>query len=716
MEYQGKYIQKRNGGIVPFQAERIAAAITKAIIACNGSDFDRVNTLTASVVEKLNTEFQSRIEGLTPLRACKKIHNVEEVQDHVIKTLIKNGHDEVGLAYIKYRLDHASTRFGHALIKASVEEFDAYLNKCDWQINENASMGYSVQGLNNYIAEKATKIFWLSKYSPKISEAHDRGELHIHDLGFLGNYCCGWDLKDLLLKGFNGVPYKVESGPASHFLSATMQLVNFLYTMQGESAGAQAVSNFDTLLAPFIKHDNLTYKEVKKIVKLFIFNLNVSTRVGFQTPFTNITLDVFCPKNMANEAVVIGGQLQDTTYGEYQHEMDMLNQAFAEVMMQGDIKGRIFSYPIPTYNASKEWDWDAEQLQWPFKMAAKYGIPYFSNFINSDMDPEDARSMCCRLRLDNTELLKRGGGLFGSNPLTGSIGVVTLSLALAAYEAKTKENFLQRISDLIMLASESLETKRKFLERFFEQGLYPYCKVYLAGVKERTGQYLANHFSTIGLLGMHEALLNLGIEGGITSAEGNAFAEEVLIFMRDNIQQRQIATGNLYNLEATPAESTCYRLALKARKVAPDIITSGKDEPYFTNSSQLPVGFTDDIFQALSMQDNLQTKYTGGTVMHGFVGERIEDWRHAKLIVQRAFTIFRLPYFNLTPTFSICPEHGYLAGEHFNCPHCGAASEVWSRVTGFYRPVQQFNPGKCEEFGDRNPYNVNRPFGITKAA
>jgi len=703
-EYLGKYIKKRHGGIVPFDDQKIFNAIKRAVVACDGSDFEKVEVLTGKVVEAMNDEFLARTEKM---EAREALHQVEDIQDLVVKALIKGGHDQVGLAYVKHRLKRAEAREGRALVKASVENISAYVGDVDWQVRENANMGYSVQGLNIHIAEEAIKSFWLHQFSDGVEKAHVRGDFHIHDMGFLGNYCCGWDLKELLLKGFNGVEFKVAAGPAKHFDTALLQLTNFLYTMQGESAGAQAVSNFDTLLAPFIRFDNLGYKEVKRAMQQFIFNMNVPTRVGFQTPFTNITLDLFCPKNMSQEAVVVNGEFQDTCYGDYQNEMDMINKAFCEVMMSGDAEGRIFSYPIPTFNVSKDWDWDAPQLEWPFAMASKYGIPYFSNFINSDMNPEDSRSMCCRLRLDNTELLKRGGGLFGANPLTGSIGVVTLNLPLAAHEAKDWKGFLTRVAELIDLASESLELKRKILEGYFEQNLYPYSKVYLSGIKQRTGQYLTNHFSTIGLVGMHEALQNLGIDEGVTGKKGIELAEECLEFMRSNIQAKQVATGNLYNLEATPAESTCYRLAKKALKAAPGVICSGDKEPYFTNSSQIPVDHTRDLFEALSLQDGLQTKYTGGTVLHGFLGECIEDWRVAKELVRRSFTMFKLPYFSLTPTFSICPEHGYISGEHFECPTCGTQTEVWSRVTGFYRPVQAYNPGKAEEYKNRQVFVTN---------
>lgn len=708
-EYIGKYVRKRNGGIVPFNFMAIYNAIVKAVIACGGSDFTLTEALAVRVVESMNSEYKERIKGLSPEKARKEIHGIEEIQNLVITALIKGGHDEVGLAYINYRIRRADTRVGQAMMKQAVETVDAYAEGVDENIKENANMGFSIQGLHIKIAEEATKAFYLSKYPEYIGQFHQRGDFHIHDMGFLGNYCQGHDLKDLLVRGFNGVAFKVSSGPAKHFLVALLQLANFMFTMQGESAGAQAVSSFDTLLAPFVRHDGLTYKEVKGFMQTFIYNMNVSTRVGFQTPFTNITMDVFCPENMAKEAVVIGGEYQDTCYGEYQVEMDMINQAFAEVMMEGDENGRIFSYPIPTYNVTERWDSDEddERLQWPFKMAAKYGIPYFSNFINSDMNPEDVRSMCCRIRLDNTELRSRGGGLFGSNPLTGSIGVVTLNLPLAAYEADDWNGFLSQIAKLIDAASESLEIKRKIIERYFDQGLYPYSRVYLDGVKARTGEYLSNHFSTIGLVGMHEALLNLGIENGIASDEGKKLAVEALAFMRDNIQAKQIATGNLYNLEATPAENTCFRLAKKSRSLHSDIFTAGtKESPYFTNSSNLPVGHTDDVFDALEHQDELQAQYTGGTVFHAFLAEKVEDWRVVKKATIRVFKTKRLPYLSWTPTFSICQEHGYLDGEQWECPTCGAKTEVWSRVTGFYRPVQQYNDGKVAEFHDRNEYNL----------
>jgi len=546
---------------------------------------------------------------------------------------------------------------------------DSYLTQEDWRVNENANMGYSLQGLNNHIAANITSNYWLHKIYPTyIAEAHRGGDFHIHDLGMLSVYCCGWDLRDLLLKGFTGAYGKVQSAPAKHFRTALGQVVNFFYTLQGEAAGAQAFASFDTLLAPFIRYDGLGYAEVKQAMQEFVFNMNVPTRVGFQTPFTNITLDLTPPRGLGSEGVIIGGEIREETYSEFQAEMDLFNRAFCEVMMEGDASGRIFSFPIPTYNITRDIDWESERLKPVWEMTAKYGIPYFSNFINSDMDPEDARSMCCRLRLDNRELRRRGGGLFGSNPLTGSIGVVTINLPRAAYLSASMTDFFERISELMRYAYDSLEIKRKQLERFTREGLYPYSRFYLAGVHERSGRFWDNHFSTIGLIGMNEASLNL-LGVGIDSGEGRSLARATLEFMRRQLEGFQEESGHLYNLEATPAEGTSYRLARLDRERFPDIRTSGTEQPYYTNSSQLPVGATDDIFEALRHQDELQTLYTGGTVFHGFLGERLEDWRSARLLVKRISENFHLPYFTISPTFTICPEHGYIAGEHFSCPY-----------------------------------------------
>jgi len=652
------FIRKRDGRLVPFEEEKISSAVVKAVEAVGGTDFTKAADIGRQVCGILGVVYK---DGRVP--------TVENVQDLVEKILIENGHAQTAKTYIIYRKQREGLRETREFMKESVEAIDSYLVQEDWRVNENANMGYSLQGLNNHIAANITSNYWLTKIYPQdVANAHREGDYHIHDLGMLSVYCCGWDLKDLLLKGFTGAYGKVQSAPARHFRTALGQAVNFFYTLQGEAAGAQAFANFDTLLAPYIAFDGLSFIEVKQCIQEFVFNMNVPTRVGFQTPFTNITMDMVVPNNMANEAVILGGELQDTIYSEFQEEMDLLNRAFCEVMMEGDSSGRIFSFPIPTYNITAGFDWEDPRFKPIWEMTARYGIPYFSNFMNSDMDPEDARSMCCRLRLDNRELRRRGGGLFGSNPLTGSIGVVTINLPRAAYITDSMTDFFERIGRLMKLAFESLELKRKQLERFTEEGLYPYSKFYLSGIRERTGRYWDNHFSTIGLIGMNEACLNL-IGTGIDSDEGRALAKATLNFMRKQLAAFQEETGHLYNLEATPAEGTSYRLANRDRNRFPDIITAGTDEPYYTNSTQLPVGTTEDIFSALQHQDDLQTLYTGGTVFHGFLGERLEDWQSARLLVRRIAENFHLPYFTLSPTFTICPEHGYIAGEHFACPH-----------------------------------------------
>jgi len=653
-----QFIRKRDGRLVPFEENKITEAIIKAVSAVGGRDLDKARAISHQVVGILEVFYKD-----------ERIPTVENVQDLVEKCLIENGHAKVAKAYILYRKQHETLRETREFMKKSIEAIDSYLTQEDWRVNENANMGYSLQGLNNHIASNITSNYWLNKIYPSyIADAHIQGDFHIHDLGMLSVYCCGWDLKDLLLKGFAGAYGKVQSAPPRHFRTALGQAVNFFYTLQGEAAGAQAFANFDTLLAPFIRYDKLGYSEVKQAVQEFIFNMNVPTRVGFQTPFTNVTFDMTPPGNMAREAVIIGGMLMDECYGDFQAEMDMFNRAFCEVMMQGDYSGRIFSFPIPTYNITSDLDWDSQRFQPIWEMTAKYGIPYFSNFINSDMDPEDARSMCCRLRLDNRELRRRGGGLFGSNPLTGSIGVVTLNLPRAAYNSKNKDEFFGRIGELMKLAAESLVIKRKQLERFTEDGLYPFSRFYLSDIRSQRGQYWDNHFSTIGLIGMNEACQNL-IEAGIDTADGHALAAETLNFMRKQLEVFQEEAGNLFNLEATPGEGTSFRLANKDRQLFPDIFTAGRGEPYYTNSTHLPVGCTEDIFEALTHQDPLQTLYTGGTVFHGFLGERLEDWRSARILVKRIAENFHLPYFTISPTFTICPVHGYIPGEHFSCPN-----------------------------------------------
>lgn len=586
-----------------------------------------------------------------------------------------------------------------------------YLAQLDWRVKENSNMAFSVQGLNNHIASTVSAHYWLNSiYDSEIRNAHINADMHIHDLQLIGSYCVGWDLKDILIRGFGGVSGKVESKPPKHFSAALGQLVNFFYTLQGESAGAQAVANFDTLLAPFIRHDKLSYKEIKQALQEFVFNMNVPTRVGFQTPFTNVTLDLNPPGILANESVVIGGQLQNTKYKEYQDEMDLFNRAFAEVLIEGDAKGRVFTFPIPTYNITKDFNWDNPTLKPIWEMTAKYGIPYFSNFVNSDMNPDDARSMCCRLRLDNRELRKRGGGLFGANPLTGSIGVVTINLPRIGYLSKTKKEFFDRLGKVMDLAKHSLENKRIILERLTDEGLYPYSRHYLDSVKARFGSYWKNHFSTIGLVGMNESLVNFN-DHSLTDKEGYTLAQEILDWMRSRILSYQEETGNLYNLEATPAEATSFRLAKADKKLYPSIKVANEREysqtntaPYYTNSSHLPVGFTDDLFAALDLQDGLQTKYTGGTVFHSFLGQRVSDADTVKHLVRNISRHYHLPYYTLTPTFSICPQHGYISGEYFTCPQCGMQSEVFSRVVGYLRPIQQWNEGKKSEFKNRLEY------------
>lgn len=675
-------VMKRDGTIVDFDRKKIENAIFKAAKAVGGSDYSIAEKLTDQVIEILEQKFGYSIP------------HVEDIQDIVEKVLIENGHAKTAKAYILYRKQHQDMREFKNLFLDIENTVDQYIGKMDWRVNENSNMSYSLQGLNNHISTAVISKYWLNKIYPKeVAEAHINGDFHLHDLGVLGVYCCGWDLRDLLLNGFTGVEGKVASKPAKHFRSALGQIVNFFYTLQGEAAGAQAFSNFDTYLAPFIYYDKLTYSDVKQALQEFVFNTNVPTRVGFQSPFTNITLDLVPPSTLKDEPVIIGGQIMDRTYKEFQREMDMFNMAFAEVMMEGDAKGRIFSFPIPTYNITKDFDWDSPVVNKIMEMTAKYGLPYFSNFINSDMKPEDARSMCCRLRLDNRELRKRGGGLFGANPLTGSIGVVTINLPRIGYLSKSEDEYFERLARLMDIAKTSLEIKREVLEDLTKKGLYPYSRFYLRDIYARFGEYWKNHFNTIGIVGMHESLLNfMGV--GIDTKEGREFAIKVLDFMRERIIKYQEETGILYNLEATPAEGTSYRLARKDKQMFPDIITSGKDEPFYTNSTQLPVDYTDDIFTALDHQEELQIRYTGGTVLHGFVGEKIDDIEVCKEIVKKIAYNYRIPYYTITPTFSVCPDHGYVAGEHFSCPTCGKECEVYSRVVGYYRPVQCWNKGR----------------------
>jgi ribonucleoside-triphosphate reductase len=694
-------IRKRSGKIVAFEIDKIAAAINKAGEATGEFDGSVAKRLANEVIKKAVAEIH------------RKIPTVEEIQDVVEEVLLTSKYKATAKAYIIYRQKHAEIRELADLQRVNL--VDSYLNNVDWQVKENANMSYSLQGLNNHISSEVCKTYWLNKvYSEDIKQAYLSGDLHLHDLNILSTYCVGWDLQDLLREGFKGAEGKMESRPAKHLKTALGQLVNFFYTLQGESAGAQAISSFDTLMAPFIRTDKLEYKEVKQALQEFMFNMNVPTRVGFQTPFTNVTMDLVCPSTLADEPVIIGGVPQETTYKEYQKEMDMFNEAFAEVVTEGDAKGRVFTFPIPTYNITKDFKWDNPNLDGVWKMTAKYGTPYFSNFVNSDMKPEDARSMCCRLRLDNRELRKRGGGLFGANPLTGSIGVVTINLPRLGYVSKSKKEFYENLTKVMDLAKKSLEMKRKILENMTDQGLYPYSKFYLRAVKARDGKFWSNHFSTIGILGMNEACLNL-LGREIVHSEGKLFAKEVLTFMRDRIKQYQEETGNYYNLEATPAEGTSYRLALKDKEKYPDIMVANEDQfeenktaPYYTNSTHAPVGFTDDMFELLDLQDDLQTQYTGGTVVHLFVGEEITDTAALKSLIKNICENYRLPYFTITPTFSVCPNHGYIAGRVDVCKECGAENEVWSRIVGYIRPIKQWNAGKRAEFDDRQTFKMDK--------
>ena len=693
-----QYIVKRDGRVVSFDEAKITTAIWKAMRSVRDPDEEAAEVLSRQVVATL----EERFIGENP--------TVEEIQDLVEETLIETGWAQTAKAYILYRKKHEDLRE----IRGRLTELplvEDYLNDRDWRIRENSNMTFSLQGLNTHITDKIISRYWLGRiYEDDICEAHESGDLHIHDLGTLGAYCVGWDLRDLLLRGFRGVRGKIESRPAKHFRVALLQMVNFLYTLQGESAGAQALSNVDTYLAPFIRSDGLAYAEVKQNLQEFIYNMNVPTRVGFQTPFTNVTMDLHVPKHMQSEPVILGGVLQDSVYGDFQPEMDLFNRAFAEILLEGDMQGRPFTFPIPTYNITKDFDWDNPVLEPLWEVTAKYGIPYFSNFINSDMHPEDARSMCCRLRIDNRELRSRGGGLFGANPLTGSIGVVTLNLPRLGYLAADEDDFFNRLGRLMDLAKEALSVKRKTLETLTENGLYPYSKYYLARIKESVGGFWKNHFSTIGLIGMNEALLNL-FSCTIADEEGQAFALSVLDWMRERMGDYQDETHNIYNLEATPAEGASYRLAMRDRARYEDLRIYNQEvyggaTPYYSNSTQLPVGLTDDLYAALRLQDPLQTRYTGGTVFHGFLGERLPSTQATKQLVRKIAESFRLPYYTLTPTFSICPDHGYLVGEQAQCPHCQQKAEVYSRIVGYLRPVEQWNDGKQAEFADRKTYSV----------
>lgn len=697
-----KLIEKRNHELVAFRREKIDGAVFKALLVSKKSrsqeNLKKLSELIVdSVVDNLNT-------------IGKETFKVEEIQDNVEVVLMQMAEYETAKNYIKYRYEHKKKRDKKETVNDIMNMFNEYIGQTDWTVKENSNMSYSLQGLNNHVIAKATKTFWLnSVYDESIRKGHEKGDIHIHDLGLLSTYCCGWSLEDILTRGFGGVAGKVESSPAKHFETALMQIVNFIYTLQGEAAGAQALSNFDTLLAPFIRADNLSYADVKQAMQAFVFNMNIATRVGFQTPFFNITMDKEVPSTHSKLPVIIGGERHYTSsYADYQDEMDMINIAFCEVMMEGDSKGRVFTFPIPTYNITENWKWDEEVTNKIMEMTAKFGIPYFSNFVNSDLDPEDVRSMCCRLRLDNKELIRRGGGLFGANPKTGSIGVVTINMARMGYVSKDIETLFDKIEKNMIIAKNSLELKRVILEENMHKGLYPYSRYYLQDVYDSTSEYWNNHFATIGPNGINECIINFtNGEEDITTASGKEFAEEILDFMNEVLIKFQNETGHLYNLEASPAEGTAYRFANLDKEMYPEIVQAGEEYPYYTNSSQLPVGYTDDLFEALDLQDDLQIKYTGGTVLHGFVSEKIESVTTVKKILQKVTENYKLPYFTITPTFSICPEHKYISGEQFNCPICGKDTEVWSRVVGYHRPVSNWNDGKKGEYMDRIEFSSN---------
>lgn len=680
-------IKKRDGRIVNFDQEKITEAIWKAAKSVGGRDRNLAQSLSDEVVETIQEKFVEKIPG------------VENIQDIVEKVLIETGHATTAKAYILYRRQHETLRKLSSTFLEVEKIVSDYLSQVDWRVRENSNIGYSMSGLLMHVAGSVISNYTLDRIYPmEVADAHRNGDFHLHDLYFgLSGYCAGWSLKQLLYEGFNGVPGNIESNPPKHLDTALLQMVNFIGTLQNEWAGAQAFNSIDTYLAPFIRKDSLSFKETKQAIQKFVFNLNITSRWGSQTPFTNLTFDWMVPDDVKSEPVIIGGKLLDETYEDYQKEMDVINRAFLEVMMEGDRNGRPFTFPIPTYNLTRDFDWESENARILFEMTAKYGLPYFSNFINSDLNPSDVRSMCCRLRLDLRQLDRNiTGGLFGSGDSTGSVGVVSINMPRLGYLSKNKEEFFKRLNYLMNLAKDSLEIKRKIVERNMQAGLLPYTKRYLGTLK--------NHFSTIGPIGMNEACLNL-FGKGIDSSEGKEFAIEVLNFMRKNLSDFQEETGHIYNLEAVPAEGTSYRLARIDKKKYPDIITAGEGVPYYTNSTLLSVNKTDDLFEALRHQEPLQTLYTGGTVFHTFLGERMSSGASCARLLKKILYNTRMPYVTITPTFSICPDHGYLAGEHYLCPKCGKKTEVYSRVVGYFRPVSNWNEGKQEEFKQRQEYN-----------
>ena len=685
-------VVKRDGKIASFDLKKIAEAITLAFDACNKQyNADIIDFLAL----KVTAEFEPKIED--------QAISVENIQDSVESVLIKAGYDDVAKAYIIYRRQREKVRNLNATMVDYKAIIDNYLNVNDWRVKENSTVTYSVGGLILSNSGAVTANYWLSEiYDDEIGNAHRNADIHIHDLSMLTGYCAGWSLKQLIQEGLGGVPGKITSAPAAHLSTLCNQMVNFLGIMQNEWAGAQAFSSFDTYLAPFVKVDNLSYKEVKQCIQSFIYGVNTPSRWGTQSPFTNITLDWTVPNDLAELNCIVGGKEMDFKYKDCKAEMDMVNKAFIEVMVEGDANGRGFQYPIPTYSITRDFDWsETENNKLLFEMTAKYGTPYFSNYINSDMEPSDVRSMCCRLRLDLRELRKKSGGFFGSGESTGSIGVVTINMPRIAYLAKTEEEFYDRLKKMMDISARSLKVKRDTVTKLLEAGLYPYTKRYLGTFN--------NHFSTIGLVGMNEACLNARwIKKDLTNAEAQNFTKDVLNFMRNKLSDYQELYGDLYNLEATPAESTSFRLAKHDKKRYPDIITASDNDnaPYYTNSSHLPVGYTDDIFSALDIQDELQTLYTSGTVFHAFLGQKLPDWKSAANLIRKIAQNYKLPYYTMSPTYSVCADHGYIVGEVYECPTCGKKTEVYSRITGYYRPIQNWNDGKRKEFGDRKVYNI----------
>jgi ribonucleoside-triphosphate reductase len=690
-------IRKRDGTLVPYDNFKIANAIFKAAEAVGGKDFGLALSLAKDIEETLNSKFHPN-----------SIPAVEEIQDMVEKVLIESGHASVAKAFILYREQRRKMRSQKDLLIDITNTMDGYLKREDWRVNENSNVNYSLGGLILHNSGTVTANYWLENiYSHEISESHRNGDIHIHDLSMFSGYCAGWSLRQIIAEGLNGVKNKISSRPARHLATLVQQMVNFLGVLQNEWAGAQAFSSFDTYLAPFVRVDNLSFEEVKQCVQSFIFGVNTPSRWGSQAPFTNITFDWVVPEDLKDVPAVIGGKPLDVTYGDFQKEMDMINRAFLEVFAEGDSEGRGFAYPIPTYNLTRNFNWDSENAKLLFKITGKYGTPYFQNFINSDLNPGDVRAMCCRLQLDRKELRKRGGGLFGADEFTGSIGVVTINMPRIGYLASTREDYFSQLDHYMTIARESLEIKRRVITRLMDQGLFPYTQRYL--------RHWNNHFSTIGLIGMNESMRNF-MGKDMTQIEARAFSIEVLAYMREKLVKFQEETGHLYNLEATPGEGTSYRLAKIDRKKFSRMLMPGGDNPYYTNSTQLPVNATDDIFEALDMQKDIQKMYTGGTVFHAFVGESIDDEKTCAAIVRKIAENYRIPYFTFSPTFSVCAMHGYLKGAQFSCPNCGEETEVYSRIVGYYRPVQNWNLGKKSEFKERKPYSIGKASSQNPAA